>query len=414
MKRRTLALVIGLLVALLALFGSYLLSIAEPYEEEVKRGPSPEARANRFLAAERFLEGQQRTVSRASGLEVLDTLPSKGQTLLLLADRDRMTPRQAERVLAWAEQGGHLLFVAEAFWDEDDGKSGDLLLDLLDIRQYDANDLETLEEEQRSAPEDRTQRWRKPAPQGTTQGAPTVASGDRHPELTKLYLENEDEPAYFSFDTDYHLYDAQNRAHAWANSAQATHMLQLYHGKGVITVVTDHWLWQNRHIGKHDNAWLLWYLTQDSDVTLLHHAERDDLFSLLLKHFPQALIAALLLIALLLWRRGSRQGPLLLPARPARRQLEEHLRGSADFLLRRTSQQRLIQALQADIQRRARRRHPGFERLPVAEQWQILGRLSRQPPSNIGQAMRPAGKDRVSAAQFTRQVAYLQNLRNAL
>ena len=56
MKRRTIILVGVLVFALLALLGSYLLSIAEPYEEEVKHGPSPEARANRFLAAERFLE----------------------------------------------------------------------------------------------------------------------------------------------------------------------------------------------------------------------------------------------------------------------------------------------------------------------------------------------------------------------
>lgn len=413
MNRRTTALITLLVIALLALAG-YVVSIAEPYEEEVRHGPAPEARANLFLAAERFLEGQQRKVSRANGLEVLDSLPSKGQTLLLLADRSRMTPRQAERVLAWAERGGHLLFVAEELWDEDDGRSGDLLLDSLDIRQYETDELETVETLAEQRPE-RTQRWRKPSAQRSTEPDQQQAvNGDPYPRLTKLYLENEEEPAYFGFDTDYHLYDAQNRAHAWANSAQATHMLQLYHGKGVITVVTDHWLWQNQNISDHDNAWLLWYLTQDSEVTLLHHAEREDLFSLLLHHFPQALVAALLLITLLLWRRGSRQGPLLLPARPARRQLEEHLRGSADFLLRRTRQQRLIQALQADIQRRARRRHPGYERLPVAEQWQILGRLSRQPSGTIGQAMRPPGKDNVGAAQFTRQVAYLQNLRNAL
>lgn len=408
MTRRTLILLVLLALAILGLLAGYLVSIAVPYDHVVKHGPSPEARTNRFLAAERFLEAQQRKVSRANGLEVLDSLPNKGQTLLLLADRSRMTPRQAERVLAWAERGGHLLFVAEKYWNKEEGKSGDLLLDALGIQQYDADELDPQEEEARP---ERPKRWGKPGNRPRSESTP---SSDPTPELTKLYLENEEEPAYFDFNTGYHLYDAQNRAHAWANSGQATHMLQLYHGKGVITVLTDHWLWQNRKIGEHDNAWLLWYLTQDSDVTLLHHAERDGLFTLLFRYFPEALGATLLLIALLLWRRGSRQGPLLLPEKPARRQLEEHLRGSADFLLRRTSQQRLIQSLQGDIQCRARRRHPGFERLAVADQWQILGRLSRQPTSTIGQAMRPLGKERLSAAQFTRQVAYLQNLRNAL
>ncbi|MBP8238075.1 MAG: DUF4350 domain-containing protein, partial [Pseudomonas sp.] len=77
-------------------------------------------------------------------------------------------------------------------------------------------------------------------------------------------------------------------------------------------------------------------------------------------------------------------------------------------------QHSLLQGLQQDIQRRARHRHPGFERLAVAEQWQVLSRLTRQPSSVISQAMRPLPKQRLAAADFTRQVANLQTLRNAL
>ncbi|MNY50506.1 hypothetical protein D3C86_1860140 [compost metagenome] len=94
--------------------------------------------------------------------------------------------------------------------------------------------------------------------------------------------------------------------------------------------------------------------------------------------------------------------------------MQEHLRGSADFLLRRCGQHSLLQALQADIRRRARRRHPGFERLGVTEQWQLLARLTRLPSRAISQAMRPLPKQRLSAVDFTRQVAHLQTLRNAL
>jgi hypothetical protein len=50
----------------------------------------------------------------------------------------------------------------------------------------------------------------------------------------------------------------------------------------------------------------------------------------------------------------------------------------------------------------------------VAEQWQVLGRLSRLPSNAISQAMRPLGQQPLSAADFTRQVAHLQRLRNAL
>jgi len=396
MSRRRQWLLGSALMLGLALLGLYLLSHLQPYEETLEHGPAPEAQANPYLAAEHFLRQQGLQVQRSADLRLLASLPSAGQTLLLLADRQRMSPRQVERLLAWTAKGGHLVFVAERLWDEDAGKSGDLLLDSLGLQQYQSDDLDQSDGET----------------EPTLDADETAASA--YPELTRLYLENEDAPAYFSFDTGFHLYDVDSRAHAWANSGAATHLVQLYHGDGLVSVLSDAWIWQNDSIAAYDNAWLLWYLSQDSAVTLLYHAERDDLFGLLLRHFPQALLALVLLLGLGLWRVGMRQGPLQAPASPSRRQLQEHLRGSADFLLRRSGQHSLLQGLQADIQRRARRRHPGFERLGVTEQWQLLARLTRLPSRAISQAMRPLPSQRLSAVDFTRQVAHLQTLRNAL
>ncbi|MET1077889.1 MAG: DUF4350 domain-containing protein [Pseudomonas sp.] len=426
------------LALLLGLLGTYLMHTAVPYETTLEHGPSPEVAANPYLAAEHFLRGQGRVVKRADNFAALSKLPSKGQTLMLLGDRHRLTPRQAERLLLWAEKGGHLLFVAAHQWDDETGKSGDPLLDSLGIRRQLSSELDESQGNEEAASAEIADEAEetaagsdtapldnaRPAGKGKSTQAPakghadTSEAGedeeDAYPELTKIYLENEQAPAYFNFDTDYHLYDAQNRAHTWANSSGATHLLQLYHGEGLITVLSDDGIWQNDEVASYDNAWLLWYLSQDSEVTLLSRADHDSLGTLLLRNFLPALVACGLLIALLLWHVGQRHGPLQAPTSRSRRQLEEHLRGSADFLLRHGGQHNLLQALQQDIQRRARRRHPGFERLAVAEQWQVLSRLTRQPTGAIGQAMRPTTAKRLSAAHFTRQVAHLQSLRNAL
>nr|WP_313407312.1 DUF4350 domain-containing protein [Pseudomonas sp.] len=394
-RRAGFILAMALLLAV-GLIASYVLGKLEPYEDVIEHGPAPEVASSPYLAAEHFLRKQGIAARRAEGLDVLDGLPSEGQTLMLLADRGNMTPRQVERVLQWTANGGHLLFIAERLWDEEEGKSGDLLLDLLGIQQYMSDELD--EEETSEAETENGQNEEQQA----------------YPQLTKLYLENEQAPAYIAFDTDYHLYDAQNRAHAWANSEAATHLLQLYHGDGLITVLSDPWIWQNRNINEYDHAWLLWYLSQDSAVTLLYHADSDGLARLLLRHFPLALLVLALLIIATLWHVGMRHGPLQTPASRARRQLEEHLRGSADFLLRRSGQHSLLKGLQQDINRRARRRYPGFEKLAVADQWQVLGRLTRLPAKDISQAMRPLPPQRLSASDFTRQVAHLQTLRNAL
>jgi len=378
---------VGLLLAcLLGAGGLYVWHKAIPYDEVVDRGPSPEALGNPYLAAEHFLRQQGLAVERASGLERLSDLPPKGRSLLLLGERDNMTPRQVDQLLNWAKSGGHLLVVAEALWDEETAKSGDLLLDSLHIQQ-------TLSDESE-----------QPAP----------ARKQKKPDLTKLYVDNETAPAYFSFDTDFNLTDPKHLAQFSANSARSSHLMQLNLGQGRVTVVTDSDLWKTPGIGQHDNAWLLWYLNQGTDVSLLFNSDVDDLFTLLMRYFPQALVALAALIALALWQAGMRQGPIQAPAPKARRQLQEHLQASADFLLRRSGQGTLLHALQRDILRAARRRHPGFEHLNTADQWQVLEHLTRQPPHVISQALGPLAAKRLSSADFSRQVACLQTLRNAL
>lgn len=382
---------VGLLLAcLLGAGGYYVWSKAIPYDEVVDRGPSPEALANPYLAAEHFLRQQGLTVEHANSLKRLGTLPSKGNSLLLLGERSNLSPRQVEQLLAWARSGGHLLVVAEALWDEETGKSGDLLLDRLHIHQ-------TLSDE----PEESATSVKKP-------------SKKKAPDLTKLYVDNETASAYFSFDTDFNLTDPRHLAQFSANSARASHLMQLDLGEGRVTVITDSDLWKTPNIGKHDNAWLLWYLNQGTAVTLLFNSDFDDLLSLLMRYFPQALVALVALVALGLWRAGVRQGPIQHPASPARRQLQEHLKASADFLLRRSGQGTLLQTLQRDILRAARRRHPGFEHLDNAEQCRVLEHLTRQPPHVINQALGPLPAKRLSSADFSRQVACLQTLRNAL
>ena len=378
---------VGLLLAcLLGAGGLYVWHKAIPYDEVVDRGPSPEALGNPYLAAEHFLREQGLVVDHANGLERLSDLPPKDRSLLLLGERGNMTPRQVDQLLDWAKSGGHLLVVAEALWDEETDKSGDLLLDRLYIHQ-------TLSDE-------------------PDQLAP--ARKKKGPDLTKLYVDNETAPAYFSFDTDFNLTDPKHLAQFSANSAKSSHLMQLNLGQGSVTVVTDSDLWKTPGIGKHDNAWLLWYLNQGTGVTLLFNSDVDDLFTLLMRYFPQALAALAALIALALWQAGMRQGPIQAPAPKARRQLQEHLEASADFLLRRSGQGPLLHALQRDILRAARRRHPGFEHLDTAEQWQVLEHLTRQPSHVISQALGPLPAKRLSSADFSRQVACLQTLRNAL
>lgn len=394
-----LAVVIGAVCAM------YLAKNLEHYSETVDQGPSPAAQANPYLAAQSFLRQRSIAVTTIDTLRNLPAPEQQSQTLLLLDSRENMTPAEVERVLRWARSGGHLLFVAEQLWNEKRGRSGDLLLDDLQIHQLLSKDLKEQDQQQDPGSFKAMIPLRGPEP-----AKPSMP----WPELTRLYVENEQAPAYMSFDTSFHLEDPYDNAQSWANSADATHMLQLAYGNGLITVVTDADLWKTRAISHYDNAWLLWYLTQNSDVTMVVSTRHDNLLSLLLRYFPLLLSTLALLIGLGLWRTAMRHGPLLAPQPVARRQLTEHVRASAEFLRRRSGHQTLLRTLQLDILRRARQRHPGFENLPVADQWQVLAKLTLQPTSAISQALRPRPPSRLSSADFTRQVAHLQTIRNAL
>jgi hypothetical protein len=405
MSRRLWVLTAAVVLVGLVVASMPLIKRLEHYQEVVDQGPSPEVRANAYLAAQTFL--RQRGIS-VKAIQALNNLPDssqQAQTLMLLDTREKMTPAQVTRLLSWARSGGRLVFVAEQLWDEKKGRSGDLLLDQLQIHQFLTRDLRE---------QDRRREREQIKPVIPLSTPDIEAPKTPWPELTRLYVQNENDPAYMSFDPAFHLDDPQDHAQSWANSADATHLLQMVYGNGLITILTDADLWKTRTIGKYDNAWLLWYLSQDSAVTMLLRTDHDDLFALLWKYFPQALLALAICLGAGLWHAGTRQGPMHPVPSRARRQLSEHLRANADFLLRRKGQHALLRALQQDIVRRARQRHPGFETLLVTEQWQMLGRMTRQPTSDVGQALRPRLEERLSSTEFTRQVAYLQTLRNAL
>jgi hypothetical protein len=387
LNRRSLWWIGALIGTLLVALSVFLFLKAKPYQEEVDHGPSPAVQANPYLAAELFLQQRGLNVSHAESLAILPDIDPRRHTLLLFNDRSRMTPRQVEQVLNWTRAGGRLVFVAESIWDEQTRQSNDLLLDRVQLHQSLSKDLKE---------------------------PPNDQEPERFPQLTKLYLEDEDAPAYAGFDTDFHLDDPKDLAQAWANSARATHMMQLPYSLGSITVVTDAELWKNKTVSQYDNAWLLWYLSADTDVTLIYNTEHDGLLALLWRYFPQAIVALLALIGLWLWHVGVRHGPLQAPAPSGRRRLQEHLRASADFVLRHNGQQALLQALQQDVLRRARRRHPGFDRLNVAEQWLALSRQTPPPTPANSHAQSPVANQRLSSAEFCRQVAHLQTLRNTL
>lgn len=173
--------------------------------------------------------------------------PSSGlHTLVLLSDDADFIAQHQQELLTWVSAGGHLIVSAA---QQHRNGSAPSLLQVLNISRQPT----TAHHAQDNS---------------ATTPIPFLATADT-PSLTRLYLENEQSPAYLAFSNNYHLEDHGNRAHAWANSDKGTHLLQLLHGAGLITLLSDLQLWHTPAISQYDHAWLLWYLSQDTEVTLL-------------------------------------------------------------------------------------------------------------------------------------------------
>lgn len=379
---------LGWLVGLLAVLATVVIGLQLAGHSARSLGVGNDARIGHYQAALGFLRQQGLRVEPGEFAR-LERLDPRGSSLLLLGSRARMADQQAEQVLRWVWAGGRLVFAAEGVWDEGRASSGDLLLDRLQLHKLRSSDLP---------------------------GVPADVQ-IQYPRLTRLYLENEKAPAYFGFDPAWHLEDPLNQADAWANSATATHLMRLQWGAGVITVVSDDHLWHEQALGQYDNAWLLWYLTQGTRVELFSEVGRESLPAWLWRLFPTTLLAlaVLLLLAAGRWApavaaRWRAPNALVRPPAP----LPERLATQARALYRDSGPESLLLGLRQDIARRARHCHPGFEHLPIAEQWQLLAQRARLPTALVGQALHPYAPRVLTEAGFSRQVAHLQIIRNAL
>ncbi len=382
-----------LLAGTLLILCSLLIGRLQPRLVVEDTGPALEAIINPWLAAERFLQQQNIPVSRVEDLTTrLRDTPPAGQTLLLLACQCNLEPPARQPLLDWVRRGGHLVMIARNEWDEEQSSNDDWLLDELGLRRI---------------------RIPFTRPHASDKAAGDSPANSRQ-SLTRLYLENEEAPAYLAFNPHYRLEDPQEQTTAWAGDSKGQHLLQLPLDAGLVTVLSDDSLWSNERIGQYDHAWLLWYLTQDSEVLLVSHLQVPGLRDLLLRHFPLTLLAGSLLLLAGLWHWGRRQGPLVADASVPPRSLTEHLQAAAAFLARHAGHQQLLRRLQQDVRRQASRHCPHYAQLPAHEQWQKLVELSGLPRSEIREAMRPVGIQPLDADRFTRLVISLQRLRNSL
>ncbi|HMW77237.1 MAG TPA: DUF4350 domain-containing protein [Rhodocyclaceae bacterium] len=349
--------------------------------------PSREARRNRFLALEKFLDAMGRKTQRIQDPTQLDHLPP-GVLVLDSGRRGAMTPQRVENLLAWVERGGYVVTAPESRGRRDP------FLDRFDI------DCRCKEEV-------------KTASSGGARSPPP-----KPPAWVSVQVPGNVRPLKIAFQ---HSDLAPGKTSPVWSAGAADHPMQVLHyayGQGQVTVFSDlNGLFINPLIGKADHAELLWTLLEtyqpdrNRPVFLLTRLAIPSLWHWLIESAAPAVVSGLVLLIFWLWRLAPRFGPVRPEPDPARRELGEHLRAIGRYIWRCGGLETWLSVARESFNSRLARRHPHLAALPSEQKVAALAEISGRSLASIAAALHHAAP---TPHSFTQALRTLKNLERSL
>lgn len=393
MSRR--ALLLALLFALAAGgAGWWFFSNYELTTEREWRGFRGEARTNNLLAAEYFLRRMGIEARGIGDLQALESLPESG-TLLLGTDRFGLDEKRNRLLMAWVEEGGHLILSPR--WYSRRQLDSDPLLSPLGVRggsrsQQESHDDIPNEEEEHAV--------------DTPAQCPNP--------VTYVMLPGEEDPLEIAF-SGRRLLEREDPTTGLEFTDTGEHrVLQYEKGRGHITILSETGFLENRNIEEHDHARLLYALAlqQPGPVWLMYKDEMPSLLQWLWRKAPAAILVAGLLLLAWLLQVTRRFGPLLPTPSLRRRRLMEHVDAAGHYLWKQGQSPVLLQGPRDALHGRLQRVRPDLNGLPPDKLVSRLAELSGIGAKQIEQALfagTPLRKE-----DFLHQVQILENLRKQI
>jgi hypothetical protein len=313
----------------------------------------PEARANRFLAFERFLGAMGARKEIVESPAQLTHLPP-GTTLFLAAHRlAYMNPRAVASLVEWVNAGGHLVVQSEFH------ETRDPLLDAFSIERKGPDPAKATTGQQRKLDEQQRQQIPPEFEQAIMGATPVAFEWPGAQGTLRVNM-----PASTQ------LKDRRGREPlATITANKRTVAISLASGNGTITVVPSFAFLLNSSIGKNDHAEFGWLLASHGvaapRVLLFLRFESLPLTEWIWREAWTVVIAAALFLLAWLSRVIPRFGPLVPDAPPERRSLAEHIIASGRFLWSRGQRRYLVAAVRERALRFARARGLAEREVPA-------------------------------------------------
>lgn len=374
---------------------------------EEKTGFRGRAAYDRYFAAELLFDELGLPLDRPASWE--DLPPVDQAVFLPLYSFASRVP--ADRLLAWVDGGGHLIVAGTL------GLEGKLLTEDEEEDAEEWEEQEETEEESPKAPRDTLLE-----PLGLELRTYDSAHGARSDE--------DGEPWSLEMDRGLHRVRIGQRVRSTKDLGSAYlapvpegeddqnySLVRVAHGDGWVTVLSDASFLTNTNIGDADHAAFAWDVVAPpqkvpTGLAIFVRGTYPPWYELLGRYGWMALLSGAVALALFLWSRGSRFGPMGSAVAPERRSLLEHVGASGRFLWHNRLGEVLLQSSRAHVLREAMRQDPMLTRLPENQRIRHLAAKAEISGGQLAAAMK--NKTVEDPAEFLRVVKTLEAVRRSI
>ncbi|MQX53711.1 DUF4350 domain-containing protein [Alcanivorax sediminis] len=426
-----------LALTVLGLFVTWY-ALTEPVTTIHRVAPDSAVQRDPFHAAQAWLNQREQPTRRILSAAALFPLPDVDTTLVFDKQRGLMTRDQVDTLINWVMDGGDLIVAArplpesrdEGTATDEQWRDNDPLLYPLGITVWEIEDddeFQVLEEDPLIAllammpvfAGDPLQYCMESDNEDLRATCESLfCDAPEQPETLELHSDDDMLPRHIQLYSDHVLWhdswdeeddiephrEWHTEVIAYADNEHGSQLIQLSLGEGQITVLTDLSLWDNEHLLYFDHAWLLAWLAGDDGVWFVRSVAMPPLLQWLWQRAPELILALLVLLALWLWLRIPRQGPLQPVADDSHHDYLQHLHASGYFQWRTEQQDNLLTALRQQASARLRGYHNNDEKALT-----LAARDLNCPAGELHSALNDTPQTR---DQLIHQVRLLQALRS--
>ncbi|GEM_PF-3138585 len=386
--------------------------------------------------------------------------PEPDSVLILSHSDEKLTSEQAEHIVKWVAEGGHLILSMDAGfykqprdinhplwkrfdvsvhfpWPREDKPTNqdeseptepvdtELAEALADTQKQDESNSEVSENlPQTDSEEAMSDKADTASDNNAADGDAAKTKQDSEPEsVEKLEFDNPyttefmPEPGrvfYTYLEKSYRILASEAADIIdTAGDEQGNTFVQMQWEQGQVSFLTEVQIWNNHQLQNAHNAYLYRWLTDGKKQILLFSAPKEASWLVsLFAWSPALVILVFVMLGLFVWYQAVRFGPIYQYEANQQHFFHQHIEAAGEYYWKEKQASRLIKSLQQEITELVIKRWPNYASAGQAEQLNYLAELTQLKPHTIQTALfNSFDQDERS---FTRQVSTLQTLRNTL